>query len=127
MSAVHISNKTIIKEIQNKNDLKIALKELSKIDSDFNGENGEKYLWDEARKNNFKTNADYLIDTILFHSDKNIENRGVEGYTTRFANEWMYMDNYYRSIVIQTAKLNGNANDPDIQGIYAFNILTICQ
>lgn len=54
-----INLKTVLVKEEN---LKESLFELfSCVDADFNGENGEDYLWDCARENGFKSNLDYEL------------------------------------------------------------------
>ena len=49
-------------EIDSPEDIVGALIELAEIDADFNGENGEEYLWDRAKDAGYKTNAEYLAN-----------------------------------------------------------------
>lgn len=69
-------------------DLLNALKELAKIDLDFNGENGEDYLWSTAKESGYKSNMDYLINDIKdIKEDKEL----IKEYIRR----WIEEDTYY--------------------------------
>ena len=48
-----------------KESLKVALAEISETDADFIGDNGDDYLWDDARAAGFETNFDYVFDQIV--------------------------------------------------------------
>lgn len=57
MSSINL--KTVV--VKNEN-VKESLFELfSSVDADFNGENGEDYLWDCAKENGFESNLDYEL------------------------------------------------------------------
>ena len=49
-------------KVGNRESLLDALRSLSDFDCDFNGENGDDYLWEEA--NGFESNMDYLINKV---------------------------------------------------------------
>lgn len=76
------------------------LMDLSLLDNDFNGENGEEYLWTEAE--GFGSNAEYT----LFIAE--CENTPTE-MVRRFIDMWMSHDDYYLEykigIVIQDDNL----------------------
>ena len=38
---------------------------VNEYDDDFNGNNGEDYLWDIAKDDGFKTNIDYCINKVM--------------------------------------------------------------
>lgn len=65
-----------------------ALKELANIDADFNGENGEEYLWDNARESGYESNADYLINDIKDIKDD-------EELINEYIDRWIGGDSYY--------------------------------
>lgn len=52
LKVVIINDKNIEKELFNL---------FSSMDADFNGENGEDYLWDNAKDNGFNSNLDYSL------------------------------------------------------------------
>lgn len=77
------------------------------LDFDFNGENGEDYLWDAAKREGYTNNADYLYDLIL----KKIKDKAYDKYgnnnTEKFyrlieeyIDYWMGADGYYQSPTI---------------------------
>lgn len=121
MSTMNTNTRLIIREINNVNDVEAALIELGSIDADFSGGNGDDYLWDIAKKRGFETNAEYLAHYVVNHP-KTAPKKGVVDYCSRFTKEWAKRDSYYNTLDIDVVKLNGYADDPNIQGIYAFNI-----
>ena len=75
-----------------------ALNEIASIDCDFNGENGEEYLWEEAKAKGYKSNMDYVSHT-------------VDGYTSqaivyKYLSMWLGRDNYYSSYDYQVLELS---------------------
>lgn len=61
-------NKKVVEVNSNKKeDVLEALSFLMDFDNDFIGENGEDYLWDEAREKGFKCNRDYLLHEVSEH------------------------------------------------------------
>jgi len=63
-----------------------ALTKLGDIDDDFNGNNGENYLWDVAKK--FDTNLEYCINEI-----KNMASQ--KSMVEKFVVMWLSEDHYY--------------------------------
>lgn len=122
---ININKKLVIKDVQKAEDIIDALVQLGSIDADFDGTNGDEYLWDEAKKKGFTTNAAYLADYVVFNSNANSRKYGIKAYTDRFAEEWLKRDSYYTSIEIDIVKLNGTPNDPHWEGIYAFNVTAV--
>ena len=120
-----INTRLIIKNIQTPEDIIDALIQLGDIDADFNGENGDDYLWPVAQKKGFESNAKYLADYVVFHSNANSRQYGMKAYTDRFVKEWLKRETYYASIQIDVVKLDGFADDPNMSGIYAFSIAAI--
>ena len=119
VSNTFFTSELIIKDITSKEDILDALKELGAIDLDFIGENGEEYLWPEAKKEGFSTNVDYLSNLVVSSNP----NKSVKEYAKDFAREWLLRDNYYQAIMIEVEKWNGKTDDPDISGTYAFSIV----
>ena len=119
----YVGTRLIIKNIQSLEDIKNALISLGDIDADFCGDNGEEYLWKAAKKKDFETNAEYLADNVVYHSG--VKNDGVLGFARCFAKKWLYNETYYKSIDINVVKLDGFAEDNNINGIYAFSITAI--
>ena len=72
--------------------LKYALEEIASIDCDFNGENGDEYLSDEAKAKGYKTNFDYAFDTCAELNEND------EKLVEEFFKEWLdfncYWENY---------------------------------
>lgn len=79
------------------NDLGNIFSQLSTYDNDFNGNNGEDYLWEEAEEKGFETNADYLINEVLKNYDYNtIIGKGqISKLISMFLNRWLGSDCYY--------------------------------
>lgn len=73
-------------KVGNRESLLNTLRNLSDFDCDFNGENGEGYLWDSAE--GFESNMEYLINKV-----KDI--KGDENCVNAFFEEWMGNDSYY--------------------------------
>ena len=73
-------------EVNNRESLLNALKSLSDFDCDFNGENGNDYLWEDAE--GYESNMDYLINEV-----KDIEDD--EECVNTFFDEWLSHDRYY--------------------------------
>ena len=60
-----ISWSTAVLKDNSKESMKTALLELAEFDSDFNGDNGDEYLWDEAKEAGYENNAKYVTDEVL--------------------------------------------------------------
>lgn len=92
---------TGLKEVRvgNRESLLEALKDLSSFDCDFNGENGDEFLWVGAE--GYDSNMDYLIDKV-----RNIEDD--EECVNTFFNTWLGADGYYEkwdvSVITDTKK-----------------------
>ena len=54
-----------IKERVKKKDFKAELINLLDFDCDISGENGDEYLWQEAKDRGFSTNAEYIVDDAI--------------------------------------------------------------
>ena len=59
-------------------------------DNDFNGQNGEEYLWDDAKEAGFSSNAEYLLDDLdkAYPTDDRT-------LIAEYFSEWLGHDNYY--------------------------------
>lgn len=69
MSSINL--KTVV--VKNEN-VKESLFELfSSVDADFNGENGEDYLWDCAKENGFESNLEYELKNAKEKYGDNLE------------------------------------------------------
>lgn len=73
-------------EVDNRESLLDALRSLSDFDCDFNGENGNDYLWEDAKS--YDSNMDYLINEV-----KDI--RDDEECVNTFFEKWLNHDKYY--------------------------------
>ncbi len=83
-------------KVGNRESLLDALRSLSDFDCDFNGENGDDYLWEEA--NGFESNMDYLINKVR-------EIKDDEDCVNSFFEEWMDNDrNYYEKWNVSVLK-----------------------
>mgnify|MGYP000723060584 FL=1 len=83
-------------KVGNRESLLNALRSLSDFDCDFNGENGDDYLWEEA--NGFESNMDYLINKVR-------EIKDDEDCVNSFFEEWMDNDrNYYEEWNVSVLK-----------------------
>lgn len=82
-------------KVGNRESLLDALRRLSDFDRDFNGENGDDYLWEEA--NGFESNMDYLINKVREINDD-------EDCINNFFEEWMDNDSYYEKWNVSVLK-----------------------
>lgn len=82
-------------KVGNRESLLDALRNLSDFDRDFNGENGDDYLWEEA--NGFESNMDYLINKVRKIKDD-------EDCVNSFFEEWMDNDSYYEKWNVSVLK-----------------------
>ena len=85
-------------EIDSPKDIVNALVSLAEIDADFNGENGEEYLWEIAKTAGYETNADYLANTIV-KSDHDFES-----CVRTYVDEWIGKDFYYKGYEMEILK-----------------------
>lgn len=87
--------------IENLNDKQEVLNVLSTFDDeDFNGNNGEEYLWEMAQ--GFESNQDYVLDT-LEKSDLTGEN-----LIYKYFDMWLGNDGYYSDydVIVDSFKDN---------------------
>ena len=82
-------------KVGNRESLLDALRNLSDFDRDFNGANGDDYLWEEA--NGFESNMDYLINKVR-------EIKDDEDCINSFFEEWMDNDSYYEKWNVSVLK-----------------------
>ena len=118
---IEVTSKLILKEIKTPEDIINLLTTLGNIDADFCGDNGEDYLWDDAKASGFHDNATYLANEIIFHSSVDAKHKGLHAYTEEFAKRWLKRDSYYRNICIDLEKFN--STDVALEGIYAACII----
>jgi len=67
-----------------------ALNDIASGDEDFNGNNGENYLWEEAKKQDFKSNMEYVGNTIK-------DSATQEEIICEYLNNWLGRDSYYEN------------------------------
>lgn len=77
-----------VKKPGNRDSLAEALRNLADVDNDFNGNNGEDYLWDEAHDKGFTSNLDYSLNDA-FKKRKDIS------ILISFLGLWLDEDSYY--------------------------------
>lgn len=65
-----------------------ALVELSDLDADFTGDNGDEYLWNKAKAKGFENNRDYVLNEIK--DDNKVS------MIDNFFRLWLGNDNYYK-------------------------------
>lgn len=90
--------------------IKTALVDLASEDADFNGQNGKDYLWHEAKRAGYLSNAEYLAETItLKHENKlkriqNFDAFEIEGneilekILADYIQVWIEDDPYYNAV-----------------------------
>ena len=83
--------------------------QLASHDEDFNGNNGEEYLWDNTKENGYECNADYLIHEVLkdIKEDEEITCQQVQKLINKFLFEWTYHDDYYGGVDFDFIDKNG--------------------
>ena len=89
---------TVIENINNKNEILKALCDIS--DEDFNGNNGNDYLWDISKNQGFKTNQEFVINLI---KQKNYDS--YQDLINAYFNEWFIRDYYYRAYNVNITEI----------------------
>ena len=69
-------------------DIYDALRTFASVDNDFNGENGEEYLVDQAKAKGFASNLEYYISELDQYKDD-------EQAIKFFMDKWLGSDYYY--------------------------------
>ena len=87
MKLVKVNGKT-------REDLLVALANISEIDADFNGDNGIEYLWDNVDSTKYESNMKYLLDTL---KDKETDKELIEEYVS----SWIDRDSYYKEHILE--------------------------
>ena len=97
--SVGISRTEVIPILNNRSRESIVstLVQFASIDNDFNGENGEEYLWPDAKATGYKSNAEYLANLVY---DELPKGSNFEDYANAFAKAWNENDGYWSSIEI---------------------------
>lgn len=90
-----------IADVNDPQQVKSALLELFDFDEDMNGNNGEEYLWDEARKSGYESNNEYLADKAVSETDT------AEAAVDLFAKEFFDGNIFYYSN-IELEKIRDN-------------------
>lgn len=75
-------------------DLFGALKALSDIDNDFNGNNGDEYLSAEAKEAGYENNQEYLLNKVREES-RSGEYESVDDIVQAFCKAWLDGDSHY--------------------------------
>lgn len=81
-----ILHTTVISDLSDREKVLDALTEFT--DEDFNGNNGEDYLWEVAKEKGFSSNQDYVIDQI-----RKSDIHGTNIVKT-YLEEWLGNDSY---------------------------------
>ena len=127
MARYHSESTIIIKEIKTAEDIIDFLVSFGEIDADFNGDNGDDYLWECAKNAKCETNAEYIAKKVV--NDANVTaiaaKDGMVAYTAAFITEWLSMDSYYDDMHIELEKIDipERTYTDDIQGTYAAYII----
>lgn len=82
----------------NRDDVMQALLEISMGDADFCGDNGDEYLWEEAK--GFECNAEYVLSIAS-------QSQSTLNIIKKFVSMWMDGDNYYTDYDLAISELNG--------------------
>lgn len=84
------------------NNINKALLELAELDDDFNGKNGEEYLWKPAKEQGYESNAKYLLTAAKKDCENDVE------FIENFIHIWMTDDYYIKYILDCKSDDNGN-------------------
>lgn len=87
---------TLFKEIDPNNAID-CICDIASFDLDFTGENGEDYLWDEAREKGFNNNLDFVRVSLkdLFYYKDTREKANLYDICDKFFDMWLNNDGYY--------------------------------
>lgn len=127
MARYHSESTIIIKEIKKTEDIIDFLISFGEIDADFNGDNGDEYLWKCAKNAKCETNAEYIAKKVV--NDVNVTTaatkHGMTAYTAAFIKEWLSKDSYYDNMHIELRKIDipERTYTDNIQGTYAAYII----
>ena len=86
---MELQQKLVTVKPNDRNDLLNALKQLSDMDKDFNGNNGPEYRWQQTADKNFESNQQYVLDCV-----KDMPNEC--DCVREFFKLWMIQNNYYK-------------------------------
>lgn len=81
-----------------------AMCSFSDTDCDFNGENGEDYLWDDTKAAGYKCNLDYTADICRKESTP-------KKALFKFAELWLGRDTYYDNYKVEYTTKNNDFDD----------------
>ncbi len=98
-------------KVGSRQDLLDTLANVSSFDNDFNGENGEEYLWEEANGLGYDSNLDYILSKVQDIKD---DTEVIE----TFFNEWMERDSFYDGYEV-------NVLTNKKKQVYAFSFVVI--
>jgi len=91
---------TVINDHIKKVNLINIFDQLATHDEDFNGGNGDEYLWNSAKEKGFETNSDYLTDEVLkdITDDEEIAQDKVAKLIDEYLSKWTGNDDYYSGV-----------------------------
>ena len=91
---------TVINDHIKKVNLINIFEQLATHDEDFNGGNGDEYLWGSAKEKGFETNSDYLTDEVLkdITDDEEIAQDKVAKLIDKYLSKWTGNDDYYSGV-----------------------------
>lgn len=81
-------------------DIRNSLIALCGCDEDMNGNNGDEYLWEEAK--GYYSNAEYLADYVMENC------KDVKNMFKTFVERWVRHDSYYDDYNLEFAKTGKN-------------------
>ena len=111
-----------IVDIQSAADVVRALKALAEIDNDFNGTNGEEYLWNPAKRAGYKDNASFLADTVIEVIGKGVNKDSFEEYVTAYVNVWIGEDPYYKDYEVIVKRVDDGTS---LAGKYVISLAIV--
>jgi len=95
------SSYLIRKTVKTPEDLVLFLQSFTYIDADISGDNGDEYLWDDARKAGYNTNAEFLANYVV----ENNKGASVKECAKAFTEEWLSRDSYYEDMKLETLEV----------------------
>ena len=88
----------LVQEFVKVENLKDALFSLAEWDNDFNGKNGEGYLWDVAKEEGYTSNVGYLFDAISKEYKNDVDNLIFDFFACWLGEDDYYLDYSYKTI-----------------------------
>lgn len=119
MSRYVAHSNLIVRNISSKEGLIAFLTDLADFDADFNGENDDELLWEDARKEGYSSNAEYAANKAI--DEWTFKNPTLQDICDTYAKIWKA--EYYESLEIFVERTDstipGIDKNDTIYGTYA--------